>query len=161
MDMDPEFEKLAEGAITSWGRPDYGFDQLAAGIEALYGARLEFPPTWPQHRREAFITARADAAATELGTVLDDLADTVVDRYGRENYRLPDAETASELITAARWAALVDVELSATYDLPEQIADAAAADPGRGEASMTACGPGQRPPPTTERLQRRRGRRRP
>jgi hypothetical protein len=161
MNSDPEFENFAKDAITSWAELGYSFDQLAADIEALYRARLEFPPAWPQHRREAFITARADEAATELATLFDDLATTVVDRYGRENYCLPDAEAASELITAARWAALVDVELSATYDLPEQIAEAAAADPGRGEASMTACRPAQRPPTAAVRLPQRRGHRRP
>lgn len=161
MDSDPQFEKFTEDAITSWGGPGYGFDQLAAGIEALYRARLKFPPAWPPHRRAAFVTAHAHTAATEVGTLFDDLLDTARDDYARDNSCLLDAESASDLIRAARRAALDDVKLSATYDLPEQIAAAAAADPARGKASMTACGPAQRPPTTTVRLQHRRARQRP
>lgn len=155
------FDTFTEGVIASWGTPDFGFDELVAGITALYQARLEFPAAWPQHRQDAFLTAHANAAATELATLLDDLTDTVIERYGRDNYCLPDARTLSELITAERSAALDDIELSATYDLPDEVARAAAADPGRGAASMTACGPGQRPPTTTVHLHRCHGRERP
>lgn len=155
------FDTFTEGVIASWGTPDFGFDDLVAGITALYEARLEFPAAWPQHRQYAFVTAHANAAATELAALLDGLTDTVIERYGRENYRLPDAQTLSELIRAERSAALDDVELSASHDLPDEVVRAAAADPGRGVASMTACGPGQRPPTTTVHFQRRRGRGRP
>lgn len=156
---DPAFDALAQSVITSWGTPNVGFDQLATGIQTLYGSQLKFPAAWPQHRRDAFLNAHADAAATELATLLDDLTDTVVERYGREHHRLPDTQTLSELISAARSTALDGVELSATYDLLDEIVSAAADDPGRGEASMT-CGARQRPSIIPVRPQHRRGRER-
>lgn len=155
---DHGFDTFAQGVITSWATHDFGLEQLVAGIKALYTARLEFPAAWPQHRRDAFLNTHADAAATQLATLLDDLTDTAVERYGRENYCLPDAATLTELVKAARSDVLDGVELIATYALPDEIASAAAADPVRGAASMTACGPGQRPTTSARRLQPRHSR---
>lgn len=154
-DTDTGFDAFAQDVITSWGTIEFGVEKLAAYIKALYTARLDFPAAWPQRRRDAFLNTHADATATELATLLDDLTDTAVERYGRENYCLPDAATLTELVRAARVLVLDDAELNAIYTFPNEIASAGAADPGRGAASMTACGPGQRPTTTARRLQPR------
>jgi hypothetical protein len=145
MSSGPEFEKFAEEALTSWA-DDYGYAELEAGIEALLRARFAFPPAWPAHRCEAFITEQAYGAAVELGEVFDDVIDTVVDGYGRDYGCLPHCEDAAALITAARRAALDEFELRMRYDLPDDIAEASVADPGRGGSSMSACGAVPRPP---------------
>jgi hypothetical protein len=130
MCSDPELETFADSVVTSWGTVSYGVDQLAAQIEALYRYRLRFPPAWPQHRREAFITTHADAAATQLATLLDDLIDAALDEYGRENRCLPDAATARHLIHNAQRAALMDIGSNTPDDLLAHIAHDASTHAG-------------------------------
>ncbi|TXH19466.1 MAG: hypothetical protein E6R06_24340 [Mycobacterium sp.] len=137
-------ERFAEQVIASWG-DGTSDDDLVASIETLYRARLAFPPSWPEHRRHAFITCHADLAAAELGGLFDDLIDTVINDYGLRYGVMPHSEDAAQLVHAARRDALDDF-LMRIDDLADEIAYAAAEDPGRGHGSMTACGPSQRPP---------------
>lgn len=138
-------ERFAEQVIASWGNGTSD-DDLVASIETLHRARLSFPPSWPQHRRHAFITRHADLAAAELGGLFDDLIDTVINDYGLRYGVMPHSEDRAQLVHAARRDALDDF-LMRIDDLADEIAYAVAEDPGRGHGSMTACGrPGRRRP---------------
>lgn len=130
MHTDTQLENFADNVVTSWGSIGYGVDDLAAQLEALYRNRLPFPPTWPAHRREAFITTHADAAARELATRLDDLIDTVIDDYGREHWRLPDTATARHLISTAQRAALLDSWTNTRSALLAHVAHHTSTHPG-------------------------------
>ncbi|GAB4908093.1 hypothetical protein MAHJHV65_46020 [Mycobacterium avium subsp. hominissuis] len=137
-------EHFAEQVIASWGDATTD-DGLVASIETLYRARLSFPPSWPEHRRQDFITRHADLAASKLGSLFDDLIDTVINDHGLRYGVMPHGEDAAQLVHAARRDALDDF-LMRIDDMADEIAAAAVQDPGRGHGSMTACGPGQRPP---------------
>lgn len=139
-------ERFAEQVIASWGDSTCG-DSLVSSIETLYRARLSFPPSWPDHRRQDFITRHADLAASELGSLFDDLIDTVINDHGLRYGVMPHSEDTAQLVHAARRDALDDF-LMRIDDMADEIAAAAAQDPGRGHGSMTACGPGQRPATT-------------
>ncbi|MDP7707546.1 hypothetical protein [Mycobacterium sp. TY815] len=83
-----EFTIAVEKVLAEWGQPFCnGRFELTAAMERLYRAELEFPPGWPEQRRETVITNQADRDASELGTQFDGLIDTVVNdfglRYGR------------------------------------------------------------------------------
>jgi hypothetical protein len=136
--------QFAERVITSWG-DGTGDDDLVGAIETLYRARLRFPPSWPEHRCQDFITHHADLAASELGTLFDDLIDTVINDYGLRYGVVPHSEDAAHLVDAARRDALDDFLMRIDDDMAVEISTAAAEDPGRGHGSMTACGPSQRP----------------
>ncbi|WP_206430444.1 hypothetical protein [Mycobacterium sp. P7213] len=137
-------EPFAGRVIASWGNGTCD-DDLVASIESLYWERLRFPPSWPKHRRQGFITRHADLAASELSSLFDDLIDTVINDHGLRYGVMPHSEDAAQLVRAARREALDDF-LMRIDDVADEIAYAAAEDPGRGHGSMTACGPGQRPP---------------
>ncbi|OBI41414.1 hypothetical protein A5707_07575 [Mycobacterium kyorinense] len=137
-------EQFAERVIASWGDGTCD-DDLLASIETLYQARLRFPPSWPEHRRQDFIARHADLAASELGGLFDDLIDTVINDHGLQHGVMPHSEDAAQLVHAARRDALDDFLMRIDDDMVNEIAVAAAQDPGRGHGSMTACGPGQRP----------------
>lgn len=149
-------EQFAEHVIASW--PDDARD-LVTCIETLYRDRLTFPPAWPDHRREAFIASHADLAACELSTLFDDLIDTVTNEYGLQYGVMPHPEEHSQLLHAARRHALDDFRMDTVY-MDQVIAGAAAEDPGRGNGSMTACGPRQRLATITIRYSYRRRRHR-
>lgn len=74
---------------------------------------------------------------------------------GSGTWITPRSEDAVQLVHAARRDALDDF-LMRIDDMADEIAYAAAEDPGRGHGSMTACGPGQRPATTTIYRRRRR-----
>ena len=108
-------------------------------------AELQFPPIWPEHRRRAFIAHHADIDAAELSTQFDDLIDTVTNEFGLAYGILPHPDDAAELITTARRQALEEfIDRRLNYELPDEIEDVQTENLGRGEASMTACGPTQR-----------------
>ncbi len=144
--MQTAFAAAIDSILAEWGQVcSLGATDLTAALETLYRAELEFPPAWPAHRREAFIAHHADLDAGELATELDDLIDTVTNDYGLRYGVLPHHEDAAELIDDARRNAIHShVEHRLIYELPDEIGYAVADDPGRGDGSMTACGPAQR-----------------
>lgn len=144
MDGGAVVEQFAERVIASWG-DGTGDDDLVAAIETLYRVKLRFPPSWPEHRCQDFITRHADLAASELGSLFDDLIDTVNNDHGLQYGVMPHSEDATQLLNVARRDALDDFLMRIDDDMAVEISTAAAGDPGRGHGSMTACGPGQRP----------------
>lgn len=65
------FDASIAEILAEWGQPlSFSRGQLATAMETLYRAELEFPPTWPEHRRETFITNHADLDVGELSTQL-------------------------------------------------------------------------------------------
>lgn len=87
-------------------------------------------------------------------TSLDDLIDTVTDRYARDHGVLPHRDDATLLLEAARRDAIDELELRFVADLPAEIAALTAHGVGRANGSLTACGPAQRRQSSTLRLSR-------
>lgn len=126
-----QFDTAIAEVLAHWGQPfSAANDQLRAAIEALYRAELDFPPSWPEHRRQAFITNHADCAAGELATQFDDLIDTVVNEYGLAYGVMPHSEDASDMIQAAREEAVADlIERRLNYELQDDIEQELQEDP--------------------------------
>jgi hypothetical protein len=129
-EADADVETLANEVLGQWGQPFCNpYPALVEGIETLYRTRLTFPKSWPEERREAFITYHADIDGTELSDRFDDLVDTTIDGYGQRNGVLLHPEDAAVLIDVAR-----RVELSTLLtarlesDLPAAIAQSVAKD---------------------------------
>lgn len=151
-DTNPEFTKLVDDVVESWGKVFYGHPELAAGIENLYQVWLadHLPASWPKHRRDAFIADQADEAAGELGPLFDDLIDTITDQHGRDYGVLIHPDDHAELLETARRNALDHYRKYAYHHLLAAIEQERENGPGRGEASMTSCGPtGRRRRPRT------------
>lgn len=127
MDRDPEFEALAEEAVTRWGQldGDYGYQELGGAIAGLYRSRLEFPSAWTDGQREEFIDERASRDASEIGRSFDDLVDTVTDRLVRDYYfdrgARPLSEDIGAAIDAARRDAFDDLRWWMRDDIPDEI----------------------------------------
>ena len=140
------FHAVVGTVLAEWGQPcTRADDKLTAALQELYEAVLEFPAGWPPARRRRFITDHADMASTELGTVFDDLIDTVINEYALSYGVMPHSEDQCELVDEARRQALAEyLDDQLSWQLPEAIATAAAEDPGRGGGSMTACGRSRR-----------------
>lgn len=140
------FTEAVDTILSEWGEPfSAAPTELTDALQELYRAKLRFPPIWPEHRRRAFIAHHADIDAAELATQFDDLIDTVTNEFGLAYGILPHPDDAAELVTAARGQALDEfIDRRLNYELPDEIEDAHAENLGRGEASMTACGPTQR-----------------
>ncbi|MCB1288841.1 MAG: hypothetical protein KDB47_14305 [Mycobacterium sp.] len=143
---DTAFAEAVDTILSEWGEPfSAAPTELTDALQELYRAELRFPPIWPEHRRRAFIVHHADIDSTELSTQFDDLIDTVTNEFGLAYGILPHPDDAAELITTARRQALDEfIDRRLNYELPNEIEDAQTENPGRGEASMTACGPTQR-----------------
>lgn len=102
-----EFNIAVEKVLAEWGQPFCdGYAELTDALERLYRAELEFPPGWPEQRRETVIVNQADRDAGELGTQFDDLIDTVINDFGLRYGTAPHPEDASEMIDTARKDAL-------------------------------------------------------
>lgn len=141
--MNAHFDAIAHAVVHDW--PDYGWSgELAAAIKCWYLTGLEFPSTWTSARREEFAGSHADDDALLLTASLDDLVDTVIDRYVREHGVLPHRDDATLLLVAARHDALDELELRFKVDLPDEIAAITTHGLDRADASLTACGPTQR-----------------
>lgn len=143
---DTAFTEAVDTILSEWGEPfSAAPTELTDALQELYRAKLRFPPIWPEHRRRAFIAHHADIDSTELSTQFDDLIDTVTNEFGIAYGILPHPDDAAELITTARRQALDEfIDRRLNYELPDEIEDAQTENPGRGEASMTACRPTQR-----------------
>ena len=144
--MKSPFTEAVDTILSEWGEPfSAAPTELTDALQELYRAKLRFPPIWPEHRRRAFIAHHADIDSTELSTQFDDLIDTVTNEFGIAYGILPHPDDAAELITTARRQALDEfIDRRLNYELPDEIEDAQTENPGRGEASMTACRPTQR-----------------
>lgn len=140
------FNEAVDTILSKWGEPfSAACTELTEALQERYRAELRFPPIWPEHRRRAFIAHHADLDAAELSTQFDDLIDTVTNEFGLSYGITPHPDDAAELITAARRQTLDEfIDRRLTYELPDEIEDAHAENPGRGENSMTACRPTQR-----------------
>ncbi|RAV06144.1 hypothetical protein DQP55_24385 [Mycolicibacterium sp. GF69] len=147
--------ELAARIAAGWGR-DQHHTALTAAITRLYRGLIAFPAAWPEHRREAFVADTADATASILTTLLDNYLDTLADTTSRSSSLGGD-----DVIVELGLLAQDHLAWQLTEQLPELIADHTVLDPGRGEGSMTACGPRQRAATIGVRLPRRRGRRHP
>ena len=143
---DTAFTEAVDTILSEWGEPfSAAPTELTDALQELYRAELQFPPIWPEHRRRAFVAHHADIDAAELSTQFDDLIDTVTNEFGIAYGALPHPDDAAELITTARRQALEEfIDRRLNYELPDEIEDVQTENPGRGEASMTACGPTQR-----------------
>ncbi|MDO3052140.1 hypothetical protein B7435_14190 [Mycolicibacterium peregrinum] len=143
---DTAFTEAVDTVLSEWGEPfSAASTELTDALQELYHAELQFPPIWPEHRRRAFIAHHADIDAAELSTQFDDLIDTVTNEFGLAYGILPHPDDAAELITTARRQALEEfIDRRLNYELPDEIEDVQTENLGRGEASMTACGPTQR-----------------
>lgn len=141
-ESNPEFTTLTDEAVTSWGDGLYGHTELAAGIANLYRIWLanHLPASWPQHRRDTFITNHADQAASELATLFDDLIDTITNDHGLNYGTLPHPDDHAEILETARRDALDDHRDTCYYALLAAIEQERDDDPGRGDGSMTSCG---------------------
>ena len=62
-------------------------------IRDLYRSQLKFPPSWPQERRDEFITSNAEMDTIQLTAKFDDVIDTVIDRYVRGTESSPTMRT--------------------------------------------------------------------
>ena len=136
------FNEAVDTILSEWGEPfSTASTELTDALQDRYHAELQFPPIWPEHRRQAFIAHHADLDAAELSTQFDDLIDTITNEFGLAYGILPHPDDAAELITTARRQALDDfIDRRLNYELPNEIEDAQAENPGRRENSMTACG---------------------
>lgn len=143
---DTAFTEAVDTVLSEWGEPfSAASTELTDALQELYHAELQFPPIWPEHRRRAFIAHHADIDAAELSTQFDDLIDTVTNEFGLAYGILPHPDDAAELITTARRQALEEfIDRRLNYELPDEIEDVQTENLGRGEASMTACGPTER-----------------
>ena len=143
---DTAFTEAVDTVLSEWGEPfSAASTELTDALQELSHAELQFPPIWPEHRRRAFIAHHADIDAAELSTQFDDLIDTVTNEFGLAYGALPHPDDAAELITTARRQALEEfIDRRLNYELPDEIEDVQTENLGRGEASMTACGPTQR-----------------
>lgn len=89
---DSELEQLADAAVADW--PDISFSgEFDAAIIDLYRSHLQFPPSWPQERRDEFIMSNAEMDSLALTERFDDVIDTVIDGYVRRHGVLPPART--------------------------------------------------------------------
>ena len=139
---DSELEKLADAAVADW--PDIAFSgQFDAGVGDLYRSRLKFPPSWPQERRDEFITSNAEIDTIQLSAKLDDVIDIVIDRYVRGHGVLPHHDDAAALIDAERRAAIHELGFR-LIALADEIAEATVHSLGRADASLTGCSRGHR-----------------
>ncbi|MCW2529456.1 MAG: hypothetical protein JWM76_4316 [Pseudonocardiales bacterium] len=153
MSLEDDLERLAESVATDW--PEIAFSgRLEAAIRELYRSHLRFPPFWTQEECIEFVTDNADMDARQLATQLDDLADVVVDRYGRQHRFLPHDEDAAALIAAERRSAVGELE-DMIDCLSEELARAAIHTAGRAVASMTGCSPASRRSQSKIRRKRR------
>ncbi len=142
MSLDADLKKLADAVATDW--PEIAFsNQFDAAIRDLYRSHLQFPASWSQDDQDEFIENNADIDASQLGMTFDDLIDTVIERYGRQHYALPDPEDAAEMIANARKAAVYDLE-SYIEAYADEIAQSTNHSLNRAEGSMTGCSPIQR-----------------
>lgn len=154
--------EVADRVAAGWGH-DFHHAALTAIVADLYDELVSFSRGWSEHRRQAFIAEAADTTASEVTSLLDDHLDTHT-ASGRGSPWHPVAEGCQDDTDTTGWLSILTQEhltWSCIDLLPAQIADHSADDPGRGEGSMTACGPTQRPPTTTVRLPPRRARQRP
>lgn len=150
---DSELEKLADAALADW--PDIAFSgQFDAGVRDLYRSRLKFPPSWPQERRDEFITSNAEIDTIQLSAKLDDVIDIVVDRYVRGHGVMPHHDDAAALIDAERRVAIHELGFR-LIALADEIAEATVHSLGRADASMTACSPARRRSQAATRYRRR------
>lgn len=136
------FTQLVDEAVTSWGEVFYGHAEFAAGIEDLYRIWLaeHLPASWPQHRRETFITSQADQAAGELGELFDNLIDTITEQHGLDHGVFIDPEEHAARLETARRNALNHHRKYAYAHLLAAIEQERDDGPGRGGHSMTSCG---------------------
>lgn len=136
------FTQLVDEAVASWGEIYYGHAEFAAGIANLYRIWLaeHLPASWPPQRRETFITNHADQAAAELGTLFDDLIDTITNDHGLAYGTLIHHEDHAAILETARRDALDDHRDTCYYELLTAIEQECDDDPGRGDGSMTSCG---------------------
>lgn len=142
MSLKTVLKKLADAAIADW--PEISFSgQFETGIEDLYRSQLQFPPSWPQDRRDDFITDNAYIDVIRLTTKFDDAIDTAIDHYTRRHGDRPHHEDATEMIAAERRTAIYELEFYLA-SLSDEIAVIAAHTPGRAEVSMTGCSPAHR-----------------
>jgi hypothetical protein len=154
--LNSELEQLADAAV-DW--PDISFSgRFDAAIIDLYQSHLQFPPSWPQERRDEFITSNAEMDSLALTERFDDVIDTVVDGYVHLHGILAHSEDAEALIDSARRSAIYDLEFR-LMDLADQIANATTHGLSRADASMTGCGPADRRSQPAIRRPRRRRRR--
>lgn len=153
---DTAFTQAVDTILSEWGEPfSAARTELTDALQELYRTELRFPPIWPEHRRRAFIAHHADLDATELATQFDDLIDTVTNEFGLAYSTAPHPDEATELITTARRQTLDDfIDRRLILELPDEIDHAHAENPGRGENSMTACGPRPTPPQPRPTLKR-------
>ena len=97
--LDSELEQLADAAVADW--PDISFSgEFDAAVIDLYRSHLQFPPSWPQERRDEFITSNAEMDSLALTERFDDVIDTVIDGYVRRHGILPHGEDAEAMIDA-------------------------------------------------------------
>jgi hypothetical protein len=161
-DVAVRITEVADRVAAGWGH-DVHHTALTAIIADLYDDLAPFPGGWPKHRRQAFIAEASDTTACEVTSLLDEHLDTHA-ASGRGSPWHPAAEGCQEDTDATGWLSILTQEHLTWWCidlLSTQIADHSADEPGRGEGSMTACGPAQRPPTTTVRLPPRRARQRP
>jgi hypothetical protein len=149
--------EVADRVAAGWGH-DFHHAALARAVADLYDELVSFPGGWPEHRRQAFIAEASDTTACEVTSLLDDHLDThAASAFAGGCHDDTDTDVTG-------WLSILTQEHLTWWCidlLPNLIADHSADDPGRGEGSMTACGPTQRPPTTTVRLPPRRARQRP
>lgn len=130
-----EFTATVDKILGEWGQPFCDTrTELTDALERLYRAELEFPPGWPEQRRETFICNQADLDAGELSTQFDDLIDTVTNEFGLRYGTLPHSEDAADLIDTARTDAVAEfVDRQLSCEIPNAIEDAEADDPTDAE----------------------------
>lgn len=117
--LDSELGQLTEAAVADW--PDISFSgEFDAAIIDLYRSHLQFPQSWPQERRDEFITSNAEMDSLALTERFDDVIDTVIDGYVRRHGILPHSEDAEALIGSARRSAIYDLEFC-LIDLADEI----------------------------------------
>jgi hypothetical protein len=154
--LDFELEQLADVAVADW--PDISFSgEFDAAMIDLCRSHLQFPPSWPQERRDEFITSNAEMDSLALTERFDDVIDTVVDGYVRRHGILPKSEDAEALIDSARRSVIYNLEFC-LMDLADQVANATTHGLGHADASMTGCSPADRRSQPIRRPRRRRRR---
>ncbi|CCK55019.1 hypothetical protein [Mycobacterium canetti] len=158
MSLDSDLEQLADAAVADW--PDIAFSGVFdAAIIDLYRSHLQFPPSWPQERRDEFITSNAEMDVLRLTERIDGVIDAVIDGYVRPHGILPHSEDAEALIGSARRSAIYDLEFC-LLAMADEIAKATTQGLGRADASMTGCSRADRRSHAAIRRPTRRRRRR-
>lgn len=142
MSLDSDLKMLADAAVADW--PEIAFSgQLDGAIRDLYRSHLQFPPPWTQDECDEFIASNADMDASRLTTKLDDLIDTVIDRYERNHWTWPHDDDAGKMLDAERRAAIYELEFDIEA-LSNELARMTTHSLGRADASMTGCSPASR-----------------